>query len=107
MGCRLPGGPLEPSLSVHRPAGTDAWPATCHAGASRLDGLEPQVCDAPAISWEVLEPVQTIEVVDGDAGNRFGLRQPKVDRNSPPVQLQAVAPSGRMSWVQSQVTAPQ
>lgn len=44
--------------------------------------LEPQVCDTPAISWQVFKLVQTIEVIDWDAGNGFRLSQSKVDRNS-------------------------
>jgi hypothetical protein len=58
--------------------------------------LEPHVCDAPAISWEVIKTIQTIEVVDRYAGNRLWLGQPKVDRNTPlPLRgLLLAAPEG-------------
>jgi hypothetical protein len=55
--------------------------------------LSPDIRDALAVAWQVIEGVEAVEVIDWDLGNRTRFCEPQIDRNPSFTLRQELLPS--------------
>src|SRR5690348_10932197 len=61
---------------------TSAWGYRGWRGKMRVGNLEPEIPHAAAVARQIVETVQSVEMIDGEIGHRFRRREAHIHRDA-------------------------